>query len=214
MASGRDKTLQYLKKHLGKWIHNQELRQTSGLNDVPRTIRLLRQAGWQIEVRGDGYVRLISLEKKEARGERIGISQRTRYYILHRDGFRCRACGRGPDDGVKLTIDHIVPVDWGGGNEKSNLQTLCMECNEGKKAWVAGTPPQVMKQILTKPSVESRIEALFDSFPNEDISSTMIQLVSKGALDWQRALRRIREKTGKRILPTQRKTAYRYFKDL
>jgi hypothetical protein len=89
-----------------------------------------------------------------------------------------------------------------------------MECNEGKKAWVAGAPSQVMKEILAKPSVESRIEALFDSFPNEDISSTMIQLVSKGALDWQRALRRIREKTGKKILPTKGRTAYRYYKDL
>ena len=214
MASGKDKTLKHLKEHLCKWVHNQEFRQISGLNDVPRTIRLLRQEGWQIEVRGDGYVRLVSLEKKEARGERTRISQRVRYRILHRDGFRCKACGRGPNNGVKLTIDHIIPVDWGGGNEESNLQTLCMECNEGKKAWVAGAPSQVMKEILAKPSVESRIETLFDSFPNEDITSTMIQLVSKGALDWQRALRRIREKTGKKILPTKGRTAYRYFKDL
>jgi len=214
MASGKDKTLKHLKEHLCKWVHNQEFRQISGLNDVPRTIRLLRQEGWQIEVRGDGYVRLVSLEKKEARGERTRISQRVRYRILHRDGFRCKACGRGPNNGVKLTIDHVIPVDWGGGNEESNLQTLCMECNEGKKAWVAGAPSQVMKEILAKPSVESRIETLFDSFPNEDITSTMIQLVSKGALDWQRALRRIREKTGKKILPTKGRTAYRYFKDL
>lgn len=213
MASGKDKTLEYLKEQLGKWIHNQELRQASGLNDVPRTIRLLRQEGWQIEVRGDGYVRLIALEKRKARGERTGVGQRIRYRVLHRDGFRCKACGRGPNNGVKLTIDHIIPVDWGGRNEESNLQTLCMECNEGKKAWVVGTPSQVMKQVLAKPTVESRIEALFDSFPNEDISSAMIQFASKGALDWQRALRRIREKTGKRILPTQGRTAYRYFKD-
>lgn len=212
--SKQDKVLEYLKSNINKWIHNQELRQISGLNDVPRTIRLLRQEGWQIEVRGDGYVRLASLERQEARGERTRISQRVRYRILHRDGFRCKACGRGPNNGVKLTVDHIIPVDWGGGNEELNLQTLCMECNEGKKAWIAGTPSQVMKQVLGRPTVESRIEALFDSFPNEDITSTMVQLVSKGALDWQRALRRIREKTGKRILPTQGRTAYRYFKDL
>jgi 5-methylcytosine-specific restriction endonuclease McrA len=213
MTSGKEQILEFLRDHLGEWVHNQELRRVSGLNDAPRTIRLLKQEGWQIEVRGNGYVRLTSLKTKEARGRRAGVSQRLRYLILHRDGFRCKACGRGSDDGVKLTIDHIIPVDWGGGNEELNLQTLCMECNEGKKAWVAGAPSQVMKEILAKPSVESRIEALFDSFPNEDISSTKIQLVSKGALDWQRALRRIREKTGKKILPTQGRTAYRYFKD-
>ena len=211
--SRKDEVLEYLKTNISKWIHNQELRQISGLNDVPRTIRLLRQEGWQIEVRGDGYVRLASLEKEMARGKRAGISQRVRYRILHRDGFRCKACGRGPEDGVKLTIDHVIPVDWGGGNEALNLQALCMECNEGKKAWAAGAPSEVMKEILAKPRVESRIEALFDRFPNEDISSTMIQFVSRGALDWQRALRRIRERTGKRILPTQGRTAYRYLKD-
>ena len=62
--SRKDEVLGYLKSNISKWIHNQELRQISGLNDVPRTIRLLRQEGWQIEVRGDGYVRLASLEKK------------------------------------------------------------------------------------------------------------------------------------------------------
>lgn len=210
--SGKDEILEYLKNNTSRWIHNQELRQISGLNDVPRTVRLLRQEGWQIEVRGDGNVRLASLEKKEARGVRVRVGQRVRYRILHRDGFRCKACGRGPDDGVKLTVDHIVPVDWGGGNEDSNLQCLCMECNEGKKAWIAGTPLRVMKEIIAKPTVESRIEALFDSFPNEDIPSMTIQLVSKGALDWQRALRRIRERKGKRILPTPGRRAYRYFK--
>lgn len=211
--SRKDGILEYLRNNISKWIHNQELRQISGLNDVPRTIRLLRQEGWQIEVRGDGYVRLLSLEKGEARGERTGIDQRIRYRILHRDGFRCKACGRGPEDGVKLAVDHIIPIDWGGGNEDSNLQTLCVECNEGKKAWIAGSPSHVMKGILAKNSVESRIEALFDGFPNEDISSTTIQFVSKGALDWQRALRRIRERTGKQILPIQGRKAYCYFKD-
>ncbi|GFP22402.1 hypothetical protein HKBW3S06_01630, partial [Candidatus Hakubella thermalkaliphila] len=62
-------------------------------------------------------------------------------------------------------------------------------------------------------TVESRIEALFDTFPNEDIPSEMVRLVSKGALDWQRALRRIRQRTGKKILPMEGRNGYHYFKN-
>jgi len=156
---------------------------------------------------------LTSLKRGALRGVRKAISEKVRYQVLSGDDFRCRACGRGVGDGVKLVVDHIKPVDWGGTNDKSNLQTLCEECNRGKKAWVDTAPSQTMKEIMDKSTVEQRIEALFAKFPNQDIPSTMIQLVSKGALDWQRALRRIRQRTGNKILPVQGRTAYRYIKE-
>jgi len=211
--SGKQRILEYLKERIGQWIHNQELRRVSELNDAPRTIRLLKQEGWQIDIRGDGYVMLTSLEKGLARGVRKAISEKVRYQVFSRDAFRCRACGRGADNGVKLTVDHVIPVDWGGTNDMSNLLTLCEQCNRGKKAWVDTVPSQTMKEIMDKSTVGQRIEALFDKFPNQDIPSTMIQLVSKGALDWQRALRRIRQRTDKKILPVHGRTAYRYIKE-
>jgi hypothetical protein len=183
------------------------------LNDVPRTVRLLRQEGWKIDVRGDGYIMLTSLGKGLARGVRKAISEKIRYQVFSRDAFRCKACGHGADDGVKLTVDHVIPVDWGGTNDMSNLLTLCDECNRGKKAWVDSTPSEIMKEVMSKSTVEQRIESLFDKFSNQDIPSTMIQLVSKGALDWQRALRRIRQRTGKKILPVKGRPAYRYTKE-
>jgi len=213
MISRKQQVLEYLKKNLGKWVHNQELRDLSGLNDVPRTVRLLRQEGWKIDVRGDGYVMLTSLEKGATRGIRKAVSERTRYQVFSRDAFRCKVCGRGADDGVKLTVDHIIPVDWGGTNDISNLLTLCEGCNRGKKAWVDSVPSQSMKEVVDKSTVEQRIETLFDKFPNQDIPSPMVQLVSRGSLDWQRALRRIRQRTGKKILPVQGRTAYRYIKE-
>ncbi len=213
MPSRKEKTLDHLKKNLNKWIHNQELRDLSGLNDVPRTVRLLRQEGWKIDVRGDGYVMLTSLAKGVARGKRKAINEKVRYQVFSRDAFRCRACGRSAKDGVKLNVDHATPVDWGGTNDISNLITLCDECNRGKKAWVNSVPSQSMQQIMNNQTVEKRIEALFDEFPNQDIPSLMIQLVSKGSLDWQRALRRIRQRTGKKILPIQDRTGYHYIKE-
>jgi len=56
-----------------------------------------------------------------------------------------------------------------------------------------------MKEIMSKPTIASRIEALFDKYPNKEIPSELIRMVSKDAFDWQRALRGVREKTGKKL---------------
>ncbi|MFN3531502.1 MAG: HNH endonuclease [Candidatus Brocadia sp.] len=206
--------IEYFKEHIGEWIHNQKFREITGANDVPRTIRSLRQEGWQVETRGDGYHRLLTKEKLSPKGIRKTVSLKVRFLVLQ--GGICNICGGTVKGGKKLVVDHIVPVDWGGTSELSNLQPLCEECNAGKQAWVKSNPPEIMKQILSLPTVEARIEALFDAFPNQDIPSSTIQLISKGSLDWQRALRRIRQKTGKKIVPVSRtlgKSIYRYLRD-
>lgn len=60
------------------------------------------------------------------------MSVSLRYDILKRDHFKCSICGKGKEDGVKLEVDHIIPVSRGGKTEMSNLQTLCETCNRGK----------------------------------------------------------------------------------
>jgi len=64
--------------------------------------------------------------------QRQAMTPALRYYILKRDNFHCQYCGRGIEDGVKLNVDHIIPVSKGGKTEEDNLQTLCWECNIGK----------------------------------------------------------------------------------
>ncbi len=66
--------------------------------------------------------------------ERAAMSPGLRYDVLKRDGFRCVLCGSSASDGVKLEVDHIVPVSRGGKTEMDNLQTLCDRCNRGKAA--------------------------------------------------------------------------------
>ena len=56
-----------------------------------------------------------------------------RFYILQRDNFTCQYCGRTPQDGAKLEIDHIIPRKKGGKTYEGNLTTSCWECNQGKK---------------------------------------------------------------------------------
>jgi 5-methylcytosine-specific restriction endonuclease McrA len=50
------------------------------------------------------------------------------------DAFRCRYCGATASDGVKLHIDHIVPVVAGGETSIDNLVAACEQCNLGKAA--------------------------------------------------------------------------------
>lgn len=76
--------------------------------------------------------------------ERITVWNRGRdsysLRILYRDNFTCQDCGeflafqnehgmRVPID-VGLEVHHIIPVSEGGGDEPSNLVTLCKSCHK------------------------------------------------------------------------------------
>lgn len=65
--------------------------------------------------------------------QRAIVSDDMRYNVLKRDGFRCCLCGKTANDGVKLEVDHIIPVSKGGKSTYDNLQTLCERCNRGKR---------------------------------------------------------------------------------
>lgn len=65
---------------------------------------------------------------------RRAVSQRQRFGILKRDGYRCCLCGATAASGATLEVDHKVPVALGGSNDNSNLWALCFDCNRGKHA--------------------------------------------------------------------------------
>lgn len=60
------------------------------------------------------------------------LSLRKRFFVLKRDGFTCCMCGAN-GHGVKLEVDHIIPVAEDGSDALDNLQTLCFDCNRGKR---------------------------------------------------------------------------------
>lgn len=62
------------------------------------------------------------------------ISAQKSLQVFSADGYRCVRCGSQDD----LTVDHITPVSAGGGNDLSNLQTLCRPCNSKKGAKING----------------------------------------------------------------------------
>ncbi len=71
----------------------------------------------------------VPLQPSEA-GARKSLSIRKRFFVFKRDRYRCRICGRS---GVVLEVDHKIPVAQGGSDVLDNLQTLCFDCNRGKR---------------------------------------------------------------------------------
>lgn len=61
--------------------------------------------------------------------------------IYERDGRHCQVC-RYP---YGLTVDHIIPLAWGGTNSKDNLQILCKLCH-GRKTRIERRWNQIMNQ--------------------------------------------------------------------
>ncbi|MFN6513765.1 MAG: HNH endonuclease [Nostoc sp. CreGUA01] len=62
---------------------------------------------------------------------RIPIPLEVKKYVWQRDEYQCRSCGKTSLE-TNLTIDHIIPLARGGQNDISNLQTLCLACNQQK----------------------------------------------------------------------------------
>ena len=86
-----------------------------------------------------------SSHKRMIAEQRRLMTDSLRYDILVRDAFRCKICGASAADGVKLHVDHILPVSKGGKTVESNLRTLCERCNLGKSNKIESVPVPVMQ---------------------------------------------------------------------
>lgn len=124
------------------------------------------------------------------------ISKTLRARILHRDGERCRMCGRTvAQDLVRLHIDHKIPAHWGGLTIPENLWSLCSACNEGKKNYFASFNDDLMTEILGISCVHRRIAMLLHAKAPEWVDSDLIEFVANFndyQDDWQKRLRELR----------------------
>ncbi|MHA1671649.1 MAG: HNH endonuclease [Promethearchaeota archaeon] len=194
--SAKTKILNLFQANLNNWIPINDIREVTQISEWARTIRTLRTEGWSIEKRSGStstQYRLISLEKQEG-VVREPLNQRLRAEILRRDGYRCVHCGRNPEeDNIKLEVDHIIPVEWGGKTEPENLQTLCRECNQGKKDYFSDYDDNdVVKEIIKAESGTKRLLLIGTKLINHPLDVFFIRTLA-GIRDWTRLIRALRQ---------------------
>jgi 5-methylcytosine-specific restriction endonuclease McrA len=75
---------------------------------------------------------LASIPQKVLRGQQAqNAIVRLRPQIIARDGYTCGLC-KGPVEPQDLSIDHIIPITRGGGDDPDNLQVTHLICNVRK----------------------------------------------------------------------------------
>ena len=85
----------------------------------------------QLKAIAEQHQKNVDFEASKAYQRKL-MTDSLRYDVMKRDNFRCVLCGRSAQEGVKLHVDHILPVAKGGKTVPENLRTLCDQCNLGK----------------------------------------------------------------------------------
>lgn len=161
---------------------------------------------------GEEFLYRIVAMKPGALEPKSPISKADRAWVL-RDK-RCAQCGRTPsEDKVKLHVDHIIPQDWNGTNDRENLQALCSECNEGKKNLFSSFDEHAdkIKKAANYNEPHKRIGELLKAFGEEPVPSDLLELVAKAKQyqdDWQKRMRELRV-LGWDIVPSKKKEGNR-----
>lgn len=154
-GSGVSRLLAYLDAIYPEVATKDDLAYVSKINEWPRRMRELEEAGWDIVSSVDdptlapGSYRLGSLEQGPPRPRRA-IEQRAR--ILQRDNKSCQDCGARPPNAV-LQIHHLHHVQHGGGNEDDNLVTLCHQCHAGRHA-ITGSDLSLVRDEVLQPAAD------------------------------------------------------------
>jgi hypothetical protein len=90
------------------------------------------------------------------------IRNERRVALYLRDGLACAYCSAAVEDGIVLTLDHLVAHSLGRDNSNQNLVTACRRCNasRGNRDWrkFATTVAAYLNHGITAHDIISHIE--------------------------------------------------------
>lgn len=193
----KPKLLRYFKENVGREIHRSELEELCKDNGTEwaRSLRTLRDDGYIIEYDSSNNTYFFPYEtpQNDPKDSRY-INNKLKSLVMVRDNSTCQMCGRDvKHDHIRIHLDHIVPLEWGGTTTLDNLQCLCSDCNEGKKNYVASEDPSVMERLSQCTSTIERLRIYFESYPNVEIGVDKLSVIAK-TREWTRQLRYVRSK--------------------
>lgn len=179
--------VEHIKKDMGKfcsWDCVVEYDENDGMSRVEASHSQIKFCAWcgdefNAVSRGTKYcsseckkeVGRIRSELSEAENIRV----RSREWIYRRDNFTCTYCGKNAiEDDIKLQIDHVFPLDKGGGNDIFNLTTSCSRCNAHKKAFMLkeDTIKKIWARNKAKQKDDLDYKEMVESFNKEYASRT------------------------------------------
>lgn len=106
--------------------------------DPFRRMRELQgEEGFTCIIKEGKKYQLISTELGPKREPRAKPAKKLWQSIKQSSNYTCAHCGQA-EPSVKLSPDHRVPRSRGGGNEDSNWQPLCEQCNNAKSSACQG----------------------------------------------------------------------------
>ncbi|WP_077784706.1 HNH endonuclease [Escherichia coli] len=95
---------------------------------------VLRTLPGRIKTLNTRRVNILKGEQRRVSGSaRVSLKR----HIWLRDAGQCCLCGRVVDL-CDSELDHRIALQFGGGNEETNLWTLCTECHRQKSAREVG----------------------------------------------------------------------------
>lgn len=184
------------KNGLGK-IKRKEFENLIDSSSWPRSLRTLRSdeiVDYEFDRSSNTYC-IKNIGEYTSSTARSQLNDKIRYRILNRDNHTCQACGKTPSiDGVKLHVDHRIPVAMGGSHNDDNLWTLCAQCNQGKKNFFRDElDSDIMRVVFKEKSGYQRLLVLFKNSPNVYFEPSTLEGISR-IRDWTRTIRTIRKK--------------------
>lgn len=190
----KSKILRYFKSHVGEQIPRDTLKElVDNVGSWERSLRTLRDDGYIVEYDRSTkcYCFPYAEPQNDPKDDRY-ISNKLKALVMIRDNSTCQMCGKTvKDDHIRVQIDHIVPLSWGGETVLENLQVLCSNCNEGKKNYVQGEDPDLMIEIGKATSTKERLRLYFEHYKNKPIEVDRLAVISK-TREWTRSVRYVR----------------------